>query len=249
MLSLRALAERVAASRGYTLKIEAEPLRRAPAFFDAARGWGLEVGTVIDVGVGNGTPWLMDSFPDAYTVLVEPNPGFRPVLDRILTAPRRGEGHIMAAGAAAGEMTMHVNIATPTSSSLMAPTQGQVDEFAKRGWTRESREEVVPVARLDSLDRSKWPGPYLLKMDCEGFELEVMRGATGLLGEVALIVSEVGVAHRHEGSYTFAEFIAAMDAHGFELIDVTDLLQFGKGGHLATMDAAFAPKGGPLVRR
>lgn len=232
--------------REYELKDVQHPLRKAPAFFRAMTPKGLSPGTVIDVGVGYGTPWLMEGFPDAYTVLVEPNEGFREPID-LLMASRRGEVHFAAAGRAASEMTLNLNVRRPTSSTMSKPSARQVDEFARRGWTRETRTVTVPVKRLDSFDRTAWPKPYLLKVDSEGFELEVLAGATGLLPDVQCLIAEVSVAERYEGGYDFATFISALDGYGFRMFDITDMLQFGRSGRLSTIDAVFVPKGSALL--
>lgn len=232
--------------REYELKDVQHPLRKAPAFFRAMTPKGLSPGTVIDVGVGYGTPWLMDGFPDAYTVLVEPNEGFREPIAQLM-ATRRGEVHFAAAGRAASEMVLNLNVQRPTSSTMSKPSTRQVDEFARRGWTRETRTVTVPVKRLDSFDRTVWPKPYLLKVDSEGFELEVLAGATGLLPDVQCLIAEVSVAERYEGGYDFATFISALDDYGFRMFDITDMLQFGRNGRLSTIDAVFVPKGSALL--
>jgi hypothetical protein len=52
------------------------------------RPHGFAPATVIDVGAGHGTDWLLDAFPDAYHVLIEPQEEFRPELERVLTRVR-----------------------------------------------------------------------------------------------------------------------------------------------------------------
>ncbi len=247
---MKALLKRVITDalnrRDYDLKDVQHPLRKAPAFFRAMKPKGLNPGTVIDVGVGFGTPWLMEGFPDAYTVLIEPNDGFREPIEQLMT-PRKGEVHFTAAGREAGQLTLNLNVLHPTSSSLSKPSARQVNAFAERGWTRETREVTVPVTRLDALDRSRWPKPYLLKVDSEGFELEVLAGATGLFPDLQCLIAEVSIAERYEGGYDLATFISTLDSYGFRLFDITDMLQFGRSGRLSTIDAVFLPKGSPLL--
>ena len=234
-------------ARGYEVKAASSPLRRAPAFLADVKARGLRVGTVIDVGVGFGTPWLMDAFPDAYTVLIEPNRGFRPAIDALM-ATRRGEVHYVAGGPVAGEARLTLNVAAPTSSSMYAYSEATRGEYVKRGWPLEMREVTVPVEPLDSLDQSRWPKPYLLKLDSEGYELEVLKGCVATLRDTAMLISEISVMKRYEASYSFAEFIATIDGHGFELFDIVDMLQFGSVGRLSAIDGVFVPKGAVLTR-
>ncbi len=243
---LKHLLQEALSRRDYELKDVQHPLRKAPAFFEAMVPKGLRPGTVIDVGVGYGTPWLMEGFPDAYTVLVEPNEGFREPIERLM-ANRRGEVHFIGAGPREAEMTLTLNVRQPTSSTMSKPSGTQIEEYARRGWTRETRDVTVPVRRLDSLPHADWPKPFLLKIDSEGFELEVLAGATGLLADVQCMIAEVSIAERYEGGYNFATFIAALDGYGFQLFDITDMLQFGRRGRLSTIDAVFVPKGSSLL--
>jgi hypothetical protein len=100
---------------------------------------------------------------------------------------------------------------------------------------------------IDSFGWRHWPKPFPLKIDAEGFELEVLKGATALLPDVACMIAKVSVAERYAGGYSFADFIAALDGYGLLLFDTTDMLQFGRDGHLSTIDAVLVPKGSPLL--
>lgn len=68
----------------------------SPAYL---RRHGFAPRTIIDVGVGQGTPDLYNAFPQAYLVLVEPLAEFNGAVDAILKA-RRGEKLAAALGAA-----------------------------------------------------------------------------------------------------------------------------------------------------
>ena len=79
------------------------------------------------------------------------------------------------------------------------------------------------MSTLDSLlERHRWQPPFLLKIDTEGHEREVIKGATRMLEQTDVVIAEVSVSPRFEGSYTFAEFIALMDSRGFRLDDILD---------------------------
>jgi hypothetical protein len=78
-----------------------------------------------------------------------------------------------------------------------------------------------------------------LKIDTEGAELEVVRGAAATLKRTLFVIAEVSVLHnRFEGSYSFAQFITAMDQAGFE---VCDLLAIGRttSSHVNLLDLVF----------
>ena len=62
--------------------------------------------------------------------------------------------------------------------------------------------------------------PFGLKIDTEGFEDQVIRGATNFLRRTEFVIAEVSVAERFVDSYTFAEFTELMDENDFFLWDV-----------------------------
>jgi hypothetical protein len=85
--------------------------------------------------------------------------------------------------------------------------------------------------------------PFGLKIDTEGAELEVIRGAAATLERTLFVIAEVNVLHdRFEGSYSFAQFITAMDQAGFE---VCDLLAIGRttSSHVNLLDLVFQRRG------
>ena len=63
-------------------------------------------------------------------------------------------------------------------------------------------------------------GPYIIKIDTEGHELSVIKGAAKTLQQTTMVIAEVSVAKRFNESYQFSEFISEMASHGFELLDI-----------------------------
>ena len=81
------------------------------------------------------------------------------------------------------------------------------------------------MSSLDEYDRLilKQRRITFLKIDAEGSELEVIRGAAETLRHTEFIIAEVSVLPRFQGSYRFAEMIAELDAKGFEVCDILDI--------------------------
>ena len=87
------------------------------------------------------------------------------------------------------------------------------------------KKREIEVTTLDTLLESH-PGlerPLLLKIDTEGYELNVIRGGAAFLRQTDVVIAEVSVAERFSGSYDFAEFITAMGEHGFDVHDFLHL--------------------------
>ena len=178
---------------------------------DRLAGYGFGPATVIDVGVADGTPPLYAAFPDAYLVLFDPLVEFEPELARIVQE-RPGEYFVGALGSAPGTATLEVDPNLHVSSVLPKLASG---------FDVQRRE--VPVTTLDDMvAEHDWKAPFGLKLDTEGSEMEVLRGASDTLAQTDFVISEVSVHERFEGACTPAELVAEMRTQGFELCDLLD---------------------------
>ena len=74
----------------------------------------------------------------------------------------------------------------------------------------------IPVARLDDLLPGKEP-VALLKVDVEGYERSVFRGAPALLSRTACVYFEVGDKMCGDFGYTAQELLTEVSKHGFQL--------------------------------
>lgn len=180
----------------------------------ALRRHGFTPALVVDVGVNDGTPQLYRAFPDAELLLVEPLHECEAYMRDLLTQ-RKGSYVLAALGAQPGTATINVDHRRTGKSSLLERTALTEDEHDDK----ECRS--VPVTTLDALlEERRLRGPFGLKIDAEGFELEVIRGGTEFLKQTEFVLAEVSVDARFRGSYTFAEFIGAMHERGFEVCHV-----------------------------
>jgi FkbM family methyltransferase len=181
--------------------------------------------TVVDVGAGRGTPQLYEAFPEAYHFLVEPLTEYESDLRKALE-PYRGEYIFAAAGATNTRAFINVE-SRPMMSSFLARTN-----LTSTGKQVEKRE--VAVKTLDTLmEEYGFEPPFGLKIDTEGFEDQVIRGATNFLRRTEFVIAEVSLAERFVDSYTLAELTELMDENDFFLWDV-----LGVSG-LRFLDVAF----------
>jgi FkbM family methyltransferase len=127
-------------------------------------------------------------------------------------------GHKMALGAEGGSRDINILSGTDMNSFLMPNAYGH-QRFASS--TEVQRTEAVAVARLDEIlpDLVKHvPSPRIfMKLDTQGFDLKVLEGAAGVLDQIAAIQTEVSVKSLYEGTLSFPETIARLNAMGFEL--------------------------------
>jgi FkbM family methyltransferase len=171
-----------------------------------------KIDVIVDVGVLNGTPGLYKAFPDAHLILVEALPCYEKKC-RQLIANRSGGGEAYMYAVGSEEGTAHIRHYhdLPARSSLLENSSDNSLQYT---------EIEVPLRRLDRLlSKDQLKGKVVLKIDVEGMELDVLRGATGILPEIKYIIAEARIKQRHQNSYRFADLVGFLAEHGFNLYD------------------------------
>ena len=196
----------------------------APAWEHFALLSGLEaLETVVDVGANVGQFALVTrlSHPAATLHCFEPMKDAAEVLASVFSAQPKVHIHTCALGSKAGAAPLHVT-AKADSSSLLEPTE-QATVFPG---THMIGVEEVPVARLsDVLSPADITGPALLKLDVQGFEHEVLKGAGDLLARFDWIYCEASFQELYADQARAHQVIAWLAANRFDLAGVeTDRL-------------------------
>jgi FkbM family methyltransferase len=208
--------------------------RTLPAVLAHYRSLGLAPATVIDVGVGPGTPELYAAFPGVPLVLVEPLEEWRGHLEE-LRRTRAAEVVIAAAGSSAGSIEIAVH-RVPACSSMLGGRQGDGAEPPRRS---------VPVVTLDEVVAEHGTaGPYVVKVDVEGAELEVLGGAPRVLRAAELVLLEVSLFQLVPGAPQLHDVVAWMHDQGFVVAALYNGHNRPLDGQLAQVDIAFLPEDG-----
>lgn len=219
-------ARKVLKAAGYAVTTP----KMAPKYL---RDMGFDVATVFDVGVNKGTPGLYKSFPKAKIVLIDPR-------KESIDATKRefSRYKFISEVCAAGN--------NPGTASLTIPDRGGRSSIPERApLTAGAISEIieVPVKRIDDIVRErKLSGPFGLKIDTEGYEIEVMKGAEETLKEAQFVIAETSVKRRFVDGYRFSDLIVFMRDHGFELLDTMSY----KRRPSAWIDCLFVRSDSPL---
>lgn len=126
--------------------------------------------------------------------------------------------HQLALGTDNKPVTMYRYAASDFSSVLA------VNGFARERFkwrTDLDGMEEVQMQRLDDV----WPAIVefiesprsLLKLDTQGFDLEVLAGARDALGDVYAIQAEISLKSIYDGAPRYLDALAEFESHGFEI--------------------------------
>lgn len=110
----------------------------------------------------------------------------------------------------------------PGRSSLLEPDPAVIAAFADTPpWDVLGRQPLT-VRRLDCVWGDN-PAPEFLKVDVQGYELEVLKGMGALLDEVICLEAEVSLCRFYEQQATFEDVREFLFAKGFDLARIAAL--------------------------
>lgn len=196
------------------------------------------VATVLDVGANTGQ-YVRALRADGFTghvVSFEPQSAAFGPLEAAAAHDPRWSCHRLALSASSGTGTLRIAGNSASSSLLaMTPLHGQ----AAPG-TETVGEEDVPLARLDEVAAVRGaPGPLMLKLDVQGHELDVLAGATSVLGRVVLVEAELSVRELYHGAPSLRRVLDELAGHGFELAALEPGFHDPRDGTILQFDGLF----------
>lgn len=164
----------------------------------------------VDIGAyeGEWTKLCRAAFPDTRILMVEAQPG--------------KAAHLRAVAASlGGDLDL--------ASTLLGPDDGLDVTFQEMetgssvfpessATVRQTR--TMTTARLDTvLQGLGAPAVDFLKLDVQGYELEVLKGGSRALGQAEVVLLEASLLPVNAGAPPFEEFVAFMDGAGFRVFD------------------------------
>lgn len=186
--------------------IRSHGFRRLPDLYNSQylKGLPLDVKTIIDVGVRKGTPALYEAFPECHFLLVDPQKGGESLLE---SRPGSYEFINVALGACPGTQTFKEQGAMSTFLDRTSLTHTQTYE-----------EYEVSISTLDQIIKNANPkARFGIKIDTEGYEIEVVKGLDDFAREVEFIICEASIRSRFVGGYRFGDLVRVLGDKGFQL--------------------------------
>ncbi len=217
------------------------PFADMRTFLDFLRERGFLPGFAVDVGAhrGHWTEMLKGIFPAVEVLLLEPQPELAPALDELCLRLPGLRWVQTAAGARAETRLQTIWEDLQGSSFLPRPDPAR---------TARGEQRPAPVCRLDDLLQESYGGraPDLVKLDVQGFELEVLRGCPSIFGRTEVFVLETSLYAFLDDIPLLREVIEFMAARGYEIYDIAGQIRRPIDGALGQLDIAFARRNGFL---
>lgn len=108
---------------------------------------------------------------------------------------------------------------------------------------------TAPMLTLDSLLGGKEiPPPSFMKLDVQGYELEILKGGQLALASAQAVLLEVSVYHLSPEMPLVLDVLNYMNANGFFWYDILGLLRRPSDDALGQMDLLFLRRDHPLFR-
>ena len=177
----------------------------------------LRVDCVLDVGAFTGTygRMLRKLGYRGRIVSFEPASESFGALAREATADRDWEVQHVGLGSAAGTMELRLS-GSAGSNSFLAANDYALAELPRI--FRQRGVETVGVTTVDAVfdDATRGTTSVFLKIDTQGFDLEVIRGAAGSLERIVALQVELPLQATYEGQPDYLELLTDLAARGFE---------------------------------
>lgn len=204
------------------------------------RTWFEQMGiqTVLDVGsyVGSFAYAIRHILPQVQIYSFEPLQDNYAQLVKNLTPFGNFQAFNTAIGEKAGELEFHRSDFSPSSSAL------EMGELHRQAFpqTAHSTTLRVPVARLDDyLAKMKLTAPVFLKIDVQGYEDAVLRGAGQVLQQVDYLEIEVSYQPLYSGQVLFDGIHQLLAQAGFRFAGNLDSMLSPLDGSILQSDALF----------
>jgi FkbM family methyltransferase len=193
----------------------------------------------IGVGAFDGewTSMFKSIFPVANVLMLEAQETKKTILENLTKDLEGVSSHISLLGSEAGkDVVFHIN---ETVSSVFA--EHKENNFRKEVYKTDTLDNIV--AKISGEMK-----PDFIKLDVQGSELEVLKGAANTLENVQFILCEVSLIEINKGAPLIGDVIAFMKANSFVCYDICSVVRRPLDRALWQTDILFVRESNPVCK-
>lgn len=173
------------------------------------------VTTVLDVGANGGQyrDFLrLEAGFQGHIHSFEPQPDLAEQLSRRVAGDPHWQVHACAIGSEEGSLKLNLT-SRNDFASFLTPDTSETSQFER--FNTVTGQQEVPVRRLDGLGLPLAGQKLFLKTDTQGFDMEVLRRAEGLLPQVAALQVELAIQKIYKGLPDYLSVLSMLDEMGY----------------------------------
>lgn len=176
---------------------------------------------ILDIGGGIGASLKLfaENFPDKKIIVFEPvTENFDAIKERF---PHNKNIELIKTAVGNEESEIEINIAGRiTSSSLLQLVADPDSDVFNEKNLGQVRVEKIKIVRLDDVFSDCKDEIGIMKIDVQGFEMDVLKGAESTLGRTNIIVLEVNNHEGYLGSAKYYDIDSYLRNHNFSLYNI-----------------------------
>ena len=176
----------------------------------------IQIDAVLDIGVNTHTPELISSFPDIHHYLYEIDPTYNEVIKKNYSSLSYSLSNV---GLSDKNGSKYINSFSIHGTNQITHTVIRDKPINEHKGMPIIQSKEVEIKRLDQLDDS-FPARCLLKIDVDGTDLNVFKGAENSIESIAVVIIE-------STTNKLLETIATVSSHSFFLADMADIIYYG----------------------
>ena len=170
-----------------------------------------QIKTIIDVGSNKGQFSLLGNsiFPAAKIYSFEPQIKYLN-LQKIILEGKKVKYFNFGLGNFKKKINFYITN-REDSSSFLKPTQIKIDKYKTK------KIEKISVKRLDGIiSVSEIKRPSIMKLDVQGYELEVLKGSKNLLKNIDFIITEISFKKIYKNQVTRKKLLKFLNKNNFK---------------------------------
>jgi FkbM family methyltransferase len=220
----------------YISRINNTPVGDMESFLEDVKRRGLNINFILDVGAYKGlfSELALSVFPDAFIYMIEPLDGVEADLLKFCKKHPNTKHLKLAVGSA--DSVQHLQIAEKLACSSFYQVQNRNPDSQK-----------VYLKTIDTLiEEGQIMIPEIVKIDVQGYELEVLKGASKLFDVTELFIIEVSLQKKEERVPLMGDIISFMAERSYVIYDFSGFLRHKEDGSLFECDVCFVRKDSSL---